>query len=60
MRRGVTTAFMKALGKEPSLREHFTNLVMDVKRILRESLSREMLIQHHIVRLAINALELDC
>ena len=33
---------MKAYGKEPSLREQFTNLVIDGKRILNQSLRRNV------------------
>ena len=40
--RGVTTVLLKALGKEPSIREEFTNLVTDGRSISRQSLRRNV------------------
>ena len=38
--RGVTTAFLKEFGKDPSMRGCFTNLVIEERRISRQSLRR--------------------
>ena len=40
--RGVTTACLKEFGKDPSMREKFTNLVIEERRISRQSLRRNV------------------
>ena len=40
--RGVTTACLKEFGKDPSMREKFTNLVIEGRRISRQSLRRNV------------------